>query len=76
VPRSLIEARATGEAILGAETVLTRLAAIIAADVAGYSRLREADEKEPLVHLRSLRSDLIDPNSTRGARSRPSATAC
>jgi class 3 adenylate cyclase len=53
----------------GAETVLRRLAAIIAAEVAGYSRLREADEKEPLERLRSRRHDLIDPNSTRGARS-------
>jgi class 3 adenylate cyclase len=71
-----IEARAAGEAILGAETVSRRLAAIIAADVAGYSRLMEADEEEALARLRSLRHDLIDSNSTRGARSRPPATAC
>ncbi len=71
-----IEARATGEAILGAETVSRRLAAIIAADVAGYSRLMEAGEEETLARLRSLRHDLIDPNSARGARSRPPATAC
>jgi class 3 adenylate cyclase len=71
-----IEARATGEAILGAETVSRRLTAIIAADVAGYSRFMEADEEETLARLRSLRHDLIDPNSTRGARSRPPATAC
>ena len=61
-----IEARATGEAILGAETVSRRLAAIIAAEVAGYSRFMEADEEETLARLRSLRRDLIDPNSTRG----------
>jgi class 3 adenylate cyclase len=71
-----IEARATGEAILGAETVSRRLAAIIAADVAGYSRLMEADEEETLARLGSLRHHLIDPNSTRGAGSRPPATAC
>jgi class 3 adenylate cyclase len=71
-----IEARATGEATLGAETVSRRLAAIIAADVAGYSRLMEADEEETLARLRSLRHDLIDPNSTRSARSRLPATAC
>jgi class 3 adenylate cyclase len=70
-----IEARATGEAILGAEAVSRTLAAIIAADVAGYSRLMEAEE-ETLARLRSLRHNLIDPNSTRGARSRPPATAC
>lgn len=70
-----IEARHRG-AILGAETVSRRLAAIIAADVAGYSRLMEADEEETLARLGSLRHHLIDPNSTRGARSRPPATAC
>ena len=64
------------EAILGAETVSRRLAAIIAADVAGYSRLMEAGEEETLARLRSLRHDLIDLNSTRGARSRPPATEC
>jgi class 3 adenylate cyclase len=72
----LIEARATGEAILGAETVSRSLAAIIAVDVAGYSRLMEADEEETLARLRSPCHDLIDPNSTRGARSRPPAMAC
>ena len=70
-----IEARATGEAILSAETVSIRLAAIIAADVAGYSRLMEAGEEERLARLRSLRHDVIDPNSRRGARSRPPETA-
>jgi adenylate cyclase len=59
-----IEARATGEAILGAETVSRTLAAIIAADVAGYSRFMEADEEETLARLRSLRHDLIDPKVT------------
>ncbi|HEY3622172.1 MAG TPA: hypothetical protein VGL12_07195 [Roseiarcus sp.] len=50
-----IEARATGEAISGAETVSRSLAAIIAA---GYSQLMEADEEETLARLRSLpRSD-------------------
>jgi class 3 adenylate cyclase len=71
-----IEARATGEATLDGETVSRTLAAIIAADVAGYSRLMEADEEETLARLGSLRHHLIDPNSTRGARSRPPATAC
>ena len=61
-----IEARATGEAILGAETVSRRLAAIIAADVAGYSRLMEADEEETLARLGSLRHHLIDPRARIG----------
>jgi adenylate cyclase len=38
-----------------------KLAAILAADVVGYSRLAGADEDRPLARLRALRSDLIDP---------------
>jgi adenylate cyclase len=38
-----------------------KLAAILAADVAGYSRLAGSDEDRTLSRLRGLRSDLIDP---------------
>ncbi|MDM9622964.1 guanylyl cyclase [Rhizobium sp. AC44/96] len=38
-----------------------KLAAILAADVVGYSRLAGADEELTLARLRTLRSDLIDP---------------
>src|SRR2546430_9996766 len=38
-----------------------KLAAILVADVAGYSRLAGADEDRTLARLRALRSDLIDP---------------
>jgi adenylate cyclase len=38
-----------------------RLAAIMAADVAGYSRLIGADEEGTLNRLRSIRADVIDP---------------
>ncbi|MFA1626074.1 adenylate/guanylate cyclase domain-containing protein [Rhizobium mongolense] len=38
-----------------------KLAAILAADVVGYSRLAGADEERTLARLRALRSDLIDP---------------
>lgn len=38
-----------------------KLAAILAADVVGYSRLASADEDRTLARLRALRSDLIDP---------------
>ncbi|HVI89443.1 MAG TPA: adenylate/guanylate cyclase domain-containing protein [Dongiaceae bacterium] len=38
-----------------------RLAAIVAADVAGYSRLMGADEEGTLVALKSHRKELIDP---------------
>jgi adenylate cyclase len=42
-------------------TVTRRLAAILAADVAGYSRLIEADEEGTLGRLRVLRGEVIDP---------------
>ena len=38
-----------------------KLAAILAADVVGYTRLAGADEDRVLARLRALRSDLIDP---------------
>ena len=38
-----------------------RLAAILAADVAGYSRLIGADESGTLQALRAIRAELIDP---------------
>ena len=38
-----------------------KLAAILVADVVGYSRLAGADEERILARLRALRSDLIDP---------------
>src|SRR5580700_3689059 len=38
-----------------------KLAAILAADIVGYSRLAGADEDRILARLRALRSDLIDP---------------
>jgi adenylate cyclase len=38
-----------------------RLAAILAADVAGYSRLMGADEEGTLERLKALRHELVDP---------------
>ncbi len=43
------------------ERVQRRLAAIFAADVAGYSRLTEADEEGTVAALKSFRHGLIDP---------------
>ena len=40
-----------------------RLAAILAADVVGYSRLIRADEEDTIAALKALRADLIDPKS-------------
>ena len=39
------------------------LAAILAADVVGYSKLAGSDEERVLARLRALRSDLIDPTT-------------
>ena len=41
--------------------VFRRLAAILAADVAGYSRLMGEDEEGALKRLRSIRIEIIDP---------------
>src|SRR5713101_7051075 len=41
-----------------------RLAAILAADVAGYSRLIGADEEGTLNRVRSIRVEVIDPKIT------------
>ena len=38
-----------------------RLAAILAADVAGYSRLMGTDEEGTLARLKALRRELADP---------------
>jgi adenylate cyclase len=38
-----------------------RLAAVLAADVAGYSRLMGADEEGTLERLKALRGELVDP---------------
>src|SRR5690242_17109578 len=42
-------------------TAQRRLAAILAADVAGYSRLMGADEEGTLARLKAHRRDLMDP---------------
>jgi class 3 adenylate cyclase len=42
-------------------TATRRLAAILAADVAGYSRLIGADESGTLQALKAIRAELIDP---------------
>jgi adenylate cyclase len=49
------------ERTLSGERVERRLAAILAADVAGYSRLMGQDEAGTLARLRAHRRELIDP---------------
>ena len=46
---------------MGEERVERRLAAILAADVVGYSRLMEANEERTLGALRQHRRELFDP---------------
>ena len=48
----------------GAMAATRRLAAILAADVAGYSRLMGADEEGTLERLKTARRQLIDPKIT------------
>jgi adenylate cyclase len=43
------------------ERVERRLAAVLAADVAGYSRLMGLDEERTLARLKTLRKTLVDP---------------
>ena len=46
---------------MSGERVERRLAAVLAADVAGYSRLMEADEEGTLAALRAIRREFGDP---------------
>ena len=46
---------------MAGERMERRLAAILAADIAGYSRLIGADEEGTVAALRALRRELIDP---------------
>ena len=56
-----------------------RLAAIVSADVAGYSRLMGRDESGTLAALKALRREVVDPaiaRPRRAASSRPQVTVC
>ena len=46
---------------MSGERIQRRLAAILAADVAGYSRLMGADELGTLEALKAYRREVIDP---------------
>ena len=50
---------------MAGERVQRRLAAILAADIVGYSRLMDADETGTLARLKSLRDDVFDPTVAR-----------
>src|SRR5258706_10564889 len=55
-----LASRALG-CVLSSEHVERRLTAILAADVAGYSRLIGADEEGTLAQLKAFRKTLLDP---------------
>ena len=46
---------------MASDPIKRKLAAILAADVAGYSRLMGVDEEDTLRRLKALRHELIDP---------------
>src|ERR1700677_4460612 len=50
--------------LLAGERVERRLAAVLAADVAGYSRLMGLDEEGTLARLKAVRKALVDPANT------------
>ena len=56
--------------------VQRRLAAILAADVVGYSRLVRSDEAGTLAALRTHREELIESPGTTAGSSSSWATAC
>jgi TolB-like protein len=60
--RSHLFRRAAQGRDAGGMTATRRLAAILAADVAGYSRLIGADEGGTLQALKAIRAELIDPS--------------
>src|SRR5215831_4831969 len=48
---------------MASDPVKRRLAAILAADIVGYSRLMGADEEGTLARLKTYRAELIDPKN-------------
>src|ERR1700676_4807992 len=58
------------------ERVERRLTAILAADVAGYSRLMGADEEGTLAALKAIRRELVDPRIVEHSASVVDAVRC
>jgi class 3 adenylate cyclase len=51
------------ETLMERKPTQRRLAAVLAADVVGYSRLMSVDEMSTLTSLKAHRRELIDPRS-------------
>src|SRR5438045_4557470 len=62
---SPFEGQAVPSASAPRQQVERQLVAIIAADIAGYSRLMGADEEGTLAKLKAYRRELIEPSITR-----------
>jgi adenylate cyclase len=60
----IYSARALGSTTLASGRVERRLAAILAADIAGYSRLMAADEEGTHKRVKALFRELVDPKIT------------
>ena len=43
------------------DTAIRKLAAVLSADVVGYSRLMERDEEATLAEFKAIRAEIIDP---------------
>jgi class 3 adenylate cyclase len=61
VPLLLIIGRAEPWGDWGGDQIERKLSTILAADIAGYSRLMASDEEGTLARLKSHRRELIDP---------------
>lgn len=46
---------------MNSTTVIRRLAAIVIADVVGYTRLMERDDTGTFARLRTIRDEVVDP---------------
>ena len=61
IRRDVASCRLRMDGTMAEERVERRLTAILAADVAGYSLLMEADEEGTLGVLKMLRGEVVDP---------------
>ncbi len=62
LPSTMTQWRTRWRPALPGTDVQRRLAAILAADVVGYSRLMSTDEEGTLARLKATRRDIIDPS--------------
>ena len=63
IPSPATESERGWEGTLSGERVERRLTALLAADVAGYSRLMGADVEGALAAPKAIRRELVDPST-------------